>query len=62
MSTTRTGFKSWKTINLKLNVAKKRLTVGHNNMVFQIPVRSYMIRSSKNNIKSFILDTLHDYE
>jgi hypothetical protein len=62
MSTTRSGFKSWKTINLKLNVAKKKLTVSHNSMVFQVPVRAYIIRSAKSNAKSFILDTLHDYE
>lgn len=49
MSTTRSGFKSWKNINLKLNIPKKKLIVGYDNMVSQIPLRSYIIRSAQNN-------------
>jgi hypothetical protein len=55
MSSTKTGFKSWKTINLKLNMSKKRLTVRRKNVVFHIPIRSYMVRSAKSNNHSFIL-------
>ncbi len=45
------GFiKNWNEAIVKLNKIKKRLTVKHKNSLFHLPLRSYIVRSKKDEM------------